>query len=107
MEKTRNTISTQIRMRRRMPRVPREIAALARKAREAGAKADPLAWWIVAELARRGWVIRAESAQTPKSTYFALLEGDPSAATEIARLFRGKSMSPHEIWAIVNSDAAA
>jgi hypothetical protein len=104
MEKTMKTSGTQIRIRHRMPGVPRDIAALARKAREAGAKADPLAWQIVAELARRGWVIRAQSARTPKSAYFALLEGDPTAAAEIARLFRGKSMSPHETRAILNAD---
>ena len=100
-------ISTQVRIRRRMPGVPRDIAALARKAREVGAKADPLAWQIVAELARRGWVIRAESTQTPKSAYFALLEANPTAAAEIARLLRGKPISPHEIRIIVNSDAGA
>lgn len=100
-------ISTQIRIRRRMPGVPREIAALARKAREAGAKADPLSWRIVAELACRGWVIRAETAWARKSAYFALLEANPSAAAETARLFRGRPMSPHEIRAIINADGGA
>jgi hypothetical protein len=37
----------QCRIRRRMPGIPKDIAALARYAREAGAKADPLTWRVV------------------------------------------------------------
>ena len=100
-------VSKQIRIRRRMPGVPKDIAALARKAQHACVQADPLAWRIVAELARRGWVIRPGGGSTRKGRYFAVLEANPSDAAETARLFPGRQMSPHEIEVIINSDGGA
>lgn len=86
-------------IRRRMPGVPKDIAALARRAKQAAAQGDSLAWRIYAELAHRGWVIRPRRKGRGD---FAFVYQDTVEALEISWLFRSR-LNQHEVTAILNA----
>ncbi|HWI28697.1 MAG TPA: hypothetical protein VN668_17105 [Stellaceae bacterium] len=88
-------------IRRRMPGIPGDIAALARRAKRAAKRGDSLAWRIYAEVAHRGWVIRPRRGGGEN---FSFLCEDIAQAHEISWLFRMR-LNPIEVAAILEEDA--